>query len=70
MAVRLLTCWLIFGLLASGLHGVGEGLAICLAAPLPIALNSGWRKQQERERRQRVLEDEKLRRSVWKGWQS
>ncbi len=60
-----MTRWVIFGLGASALHGLGEGAAVILSAIVALAINHAWRDQQRkqlaREHREAIEADTEVR---------
>lgn len=65
---RILCVWLLFGIGAQALHGIGEGAAVVLSAIVALAINRAWRDQQRkdlaREHREAVEAEEELRGQV------
>jgi hypothetical protein len=65
---RIICVWLLFGMGAEALHGLGEGVAVILSAIMALAVNRMWRDQQRkdlaREHREAVEADEELRAQV------
>ena len=68
---RIICVWLLFGMGAEALHGLGEGVAVILSAIVALAVNRMWRDQQRkqlaREHREAVEADEKLRIALWRA---
>lgn len=62
---RIVCMWVIFGLGASALHGLGEGAAVILSAIVALAINYAWRDQQRkqlaREHREAIEADTEVR---------
>ncbi len=55
--LRLFSVWIIFGLGAEALHGLGEGAAVILSAIVALAINRVWRQQQHADARRQHAED-------------
>lgn len=68
---RIICVWLLFGMGAEALHGLGEGAAVIFSAIMALAVNRMWRDQQRkdlaREHREAVEADEKLRIALWRA---
>lgn len=65
---RIICVWLLFGMGAQALHGIGAGAAVVLSAIIAFAINRVWREQQRkdlaREHREAIQADEELRADV------